>query len=74
MTRCIGLEIFILGWRACLGQDYALAPVINSYAIECRVISLSRKDTIETQRQVAKENARCREAKRIDQDLRTSGP
>lgn len=64
VTRCLGLELLLIGARLCLGEEAApAAPVVDSYAMECRVITLSRKDTIETQRSVARENARCRAAK-----------
>lgn len=36
---------------------------VNNYAQECRVLTLSRKDTPETQRLVSRENARCRTAR-----------
>lgn len=36
---------------------------VNNFGQECRIIRPSRKDTAETLRQVATENARCRAAK-----------
>lgn len=46
----------------CLMQP-AAPTVVNNYAQECRVLTISRKDTPQTQRLVARENARCREAR-----------
>lgn len=43
---------------------HAPEPVaVNNYATECRVINPSKRDTAETLKQVARENARCRAAK-----------
>lgn len=48
----------------CLNMDPTAAPVVvNSYAIECRIFRISRRDTDESQRQMAQENARCRAAR-----------
>jgi hypothetical protein len=36
---------------------------VNNFAQECRVYTISKRDTPETQRNLARENGRCRDAR-----------
>lgn len=62
ISGCLGLELILLGARLCLGEQTSQI-VVNNYAQECKIIRPSRKDTDDTLKQIATENARCRAAK-----------
>lgn len=47
----------------CFPPPEATATVVDSYAQRCQVYSISKKDTAITQRNLSRENARCRSAR-----------
>lgn len=58
-----GTAIIVCLLIICFPPRNEAPAVVDSYARECRTYTISKRDTPETQKNIAQNNARCRAAR-----------